>query len=1713
MQCQNIPVCEEEGGTPTCLCSQIAVDDEDYLDGAKGLKTRNDIAAKAVINFTNHTAIPLGSTIHSTWIDIIFWVGSGMDTCTIEYSFDQGSTWEGYLDTDCTDETTESTKSYTIPTTQEDEIENLSIRITAVESKSSPNYLYVDFMNVTINYTVPPIVILLNSPDDNSRVTLRNVSFRFTPTSSNNLINCSLWTNESGIFERVETNSTPLNNGEENEINHTLPYDGYFIWNIRCFDTENSSFASNNFTLLVDTLAPNITLISPGNDSIVTSPYGVTFSYNVSDKPNNTIENCSLIIDGSIKETEFVVIPETTQKFENVFVENGIHTWNINCTDSGNLVGESEKRIINISVEQVEWQKRWYETSTASYNYAALINLSNLRDDEENNRSFTVALEVLTHVINATSPYLGNNGVLIPSGTLVSFSAVVSATTSNRGYITWKLYILNSSGETLICQHGDDDTSGTRITSTSGTWTGSCTSPNYDLRLFNTDRLKLIMNIFNSPSSAVSVDYVHFWDALHLSYVELANFTVLGEIDVDLTSPLTDPNIIVGETFNIGCEVNCSIGNCLNTKVYIQYNTSSTDWVNIGNSGNIVLATGETNPHSLGTVTNITNITNFTVKGNTASVNNIRCIAVSDYSKKNGTTTTQVTVSTGVVPPQVNLTQPEDNYWSNLNNITLYYNVSDDNNNIANCSLILNSQLNQTNSTPILNGEINNFTLTNLAEGSYNWTVNCTDTTNLVGTDTERTFYIDTEKPIIILNNPENNETLYKSTIDFNFTVIDNLDTILLCNLTLDGVVVDEEFSVQNGTLTNRTLTGIGIGNHSWNVTCWDEAGNINTSETWNFSVIDLPPDVTLITTNLTWFNSSTIILEYNVTDNNDLQYCDLYLNSQLNQTNSTPILNGEINNFTLTNLAEGSYNWTVNCTDTGNLTDKAPTQIFYVDIQRPIINLNAPANESSSPSSTVNFNFTVTDNMDSVLTCNLTINNQVVDANFNATNSSLTNRQISNLEDGIKYWNVSCSDEAGNSNTSITWQIEVKEPPTVVLVTQNETWDNDGNIVLEYTPTDNTGFINCSLILNSQLNQTNSTPILNGEINNFTLTNLAEGSYNWTVNCTDTTNLVGTDTERTFYIDTEKPIIILNNPENNDIETWNNITFNFTVIDNLDTILLCNISVDDFPEFTGINASNGTNVLKYLVRSDGNYTWQVECVDDAGNYNQSPKYNFTVEAPPNITLEMPVNETRTYDENITFIYTPEDVIGITQCSLILDGTINKTDTDIETNQQNSFFVQGIEEGKHNWTVNCTDTDSNTKQPTPYVFYIDKTPPLIQLYNPTDGEIVDYNLNNITFNFTAIDNLDVNITCNLTIDSTVNKSNINVTNSSAVEIAIYGFDLGQHFWNVTCWDRANNTNTSETRSFVLGKPDLTIQSSDIVFNNSNPKENEIIIINATIHNIGDANSTNITVQFFEGDPYYEGIQIDSNKTISLLEAGKSVTLNVSWQAKIGPTNIFVIVDPPVENNGTIIELNESNNKANKTISVGAWHFVYGLITEESKFELTTDSSNATLIVWNATERNRTNIFVVDLDSIISWSDLQALGKNITGGNTTNDFEEIDMLLNMSNFSDSIYKLYTINGIPIKTYNFYIFGKYVNNVPVTNSTNNSNFLTGILWDMGDDSDNEYSVNDKEDIVFITQVNPGKQGAYGIYDYEIRIPARLREYIAQNINNVALYYELY
>ena len=147
------------------------------------------------------------------------------------------------------------------------------------------------------------------------------------------------------------------------------------------------------------------------------------------------------------------------------------------------------------------------------------------------------------------------------------------------------------------------------------------------------------------------------------------------------------------------------------------------------------------------------------------------------------------------------------------------------------------------------------------------------------------------------------------------------------------------------------------------------------------------------------------------------------------------------------------------------------------------------------------------------------------------------------------------------------------------------------------------------------------------------------------------------------------------------------------------------------------------------------------------------------------------------------------------------------------------------------------------------------------------------------------------------------------------------------------------------------KPDLTLDSSDIRFSDSEPEEGDNITIYATIYNDGDANASDVLVSFKDHSHGDGKVIVIENRTIRTLEAGSMINLSVEWTAEpAGNHTIKVLIDP----DDTIMESNESNNNAGKKIVVqkggsGDSTEIFGYVYEKESRGTPIENANITMV--------------------------------------------------------------------------------------------------------------------------------------------------------------------
>jgi hypothetical protein len=397
-------------------------------------------------------------------------------------------------------------------------------------------------------------------------------------------------------------------------------------------------------------------------------------------------------------------------------------------------------------------------------------------------------------------------------------------------------------------------------------------------------------------------------------------------------------------------------------------------------------------------------------------------------------------------------------------------------------------------------------------------------------------------------------------------------------------------------------------------------------------------------------------------------------------------------------------------------------------------------------------------------------------------------------------------------------------------------------------------------------------------------------------------------------------------------------------------------------------------------------------------------------------------------------------------------------------------------------------------------------PPIISLNSPASGSEAN---SSVTFTYTVTDSRSTVENCSLYIDG------IRQDTDTVIEEGPVNFFFpripsgGWHNWSVNCTDFYSNTGTSGSWEIFIRPPDLFVSSTHITLSNYTPNQGMNVTINATIYNVGGSDALNAVIAFYVGDPDAGGRHI-ANYTVNITDINgvqSNVTLNSSYIIdNSGPFNFFVVADPPnYPLNGSLLESNETNNKANRSANAPGYHLFYGQV--ENSIFLGNEANQSLRYYLNLTNATG-NIIAIAENRNFSFLNVRAIGMTAINIPSTNDYAEIDSAINMTNYADSIYREYTRStGVARKTANITLFKQPILHVPIVNSSSSPNFITGIIWDA---SDGGFEYDGSQDIAFITQINNDKLGSHGTYDYEIKVPVPLATYNGSTV--IELYWEI-
>jgi len=135
---------------------------------------------------------------------------------------------------------------------------------------------------------------------------------------------------------------------------------------------------------------------------------------------------------------------------------------------------------------------------------------------------------------------------------------------------------------------------------------------------------------------------------------------------------------------------------------------------------------------------------------------------------------------------------------------------------------------------------------------------------------------------------------------------------------------------------------------------------------------------------------------------------------------------------FNVSGIGEGRYAWNCKANDTIGLeTFGQFNRSFTIDLTPPVVYLMSPDDHNQSSSTTITFQYNITDARTGITNCSLILNNAIYSTDPTIT-ETVPQSFIETLAVGQYNWSIICFDTAGHSNTTAVRNLTIVTIPVV---------------------------------------------------------------------------------------------------------------------------------------------------------------------------------------------------------------------------------------------------------------------------------------------------------------------------------------------------------------------------------------------------------------------------------------------------------------------------------------------------------------------------------------------------------------------------------------------------------------------------------------------------------------------------------------------------------
>ncbi|MDI6917106.1 MAG: DUF835 domain-containing protein [Thermoplasmatales archaeon] len=475
---------------------------------------------------------------------------------------------------------------------------------------------------------------------------------------------------------------------------------------------------------------------------------------------------------------------------------------------------------------------------------------------------------------------------------------------------------------------------------------------------------------------------------------------------------------------------------------------------------------------------------------------------------------------------------------------------------------------------------------------------------------------------------------------------------------------------------------------------------------------------------------------------------------------------------------------------------------------------LISPVNNSWTNATTIIFNWeNATDNISYISNYTLSVDNNFDFSSPEYTALLTVSENSTSLDEGVYYWKVTATDNAGNSNVSGIRVIKIDrvKPGNVTLiypvgVTINDT--NQPNLTWTEAEDNLSGVKEYIIEIDEKGEGFLSPYILTSVTNSIALSqqgfSLSDAKYEWRVRAVDNASNYGERSEiKEFTIETKAPTInkfLINNGE----EYTNNKSVILTInITNATIIWLSNDGSDWPYNITITEGYSFAGDIKWnLTEGDGKKTVYLRCKNMTA-YSYLSVSIILDQTAPSISLLSPDNDTWVNSAYVSFKWKAHDLTsglnGTCHIQISTDKAFSvivyensSVSGSLVNNETSSYSYQFLSDNIYYWRIIMKDNASNYNYSESWIVKLDATPPnppnLISPGNNSkvNSSVVTFIWSSVT-DFSEIANYLIQIDNDFDFSSPLHSVYLD-TNSTS-----FNLTDGAWYWKVKATDNAGNT--------------------------------------------------------------------------------------------------------------------------------------------------------------------------------------------------------------------------------------------------------------------------------------------------------------------------------